>query len=328
MAQSRTAYGGGRLSSCRVGDSVMRIAPGIHRIGGHSMINAYLVEQAGEVTIIDAGPARLLRRHRPGTGRDGPGGRRCPCAGLDSRAFRPHRLRGAAAARAGSAGVGSRGRRRAGAWRGAEPVEGLRPGQTRAAPWLFAVLGAARRASHPQAAAGSPTSLHRPPVRWYPRTLLPRCRARSRPHRPVAADGLAFAIFYTQVHDRMLRPSLPPAGHSPASHRRPATHHRPARSQPPRRWRLPASQPGEPRRLRDRPEPKTAETAVRSSDRRIASRSRSAARARPAPPLAFPGPRRAFAGSATRRARSALAAAGPVSGRRTRRRSRPRTAPR
>ena len=54
MAQSRTAYGGGRLSSCRV-DSVMRIAPGIHRIGGHSMINAYLVEQAGEVTIIDAG---------------------------------------------------------------------------------------------------------------------------------------------------------------------------------------------------------------------------------------------------------------------------------
>ena len=80
--------------------------------------------------------------------------------------------------------------------------------------------------------------------------------------------------------------------------------------------------------LRDRPEPKTAQTAVRSSDRRIASRSRSAARARPAPPLAFPGPRPASAGSATRRARRALAAAGPVSGRRTRRRSRPRTAPR
>ena len=33
----------------------MKIAPGIHRIGGNSMINAYLVEQAGEVTIIDAG---------------------------------------------------------------------------------------------------------------------------------------------------------------------------------------------------------------------------------------------------------------------------------
>ena len=33
----------------------MKIAPGIHRIGDNSMINAYLVEQAGEVTIIDAG---------------------------------------------------------------------------------------------------------------------------------------------------------------------------------------------------------------------------------------------------------------------------------
>jgi glyoxylase-like metal-dependent hydrolase (beta-lactamase superfamily II) len=33
----------------------MKIAPGIHRIGDNSMINAYLVEQAGEVTVIDAG---------------------------------------------------------------------------------------------------------------------------------------------------------------------------------------------------------------------------------------------------------------------------------
>jgi glyoxylase-like metal-dependent hydrolase (beta-lactamase superfamily II) len=33
----------------------MKIAPGIHRIGDNSIINAYLVEQAGEVTIIDAG---------------------------------------------------------------------------------------------------------------------------------------------------------------------------------------------------------------------------------------------------------------------------------
>jgi glyoxylase-like metal-dependent hydrolase (beta-lactamase superfamily II) len=33
----------------------MKIAPGIHRIGDNSMINAYLAEQAGEVTIIDAG---------------------------------------------------------------------------------------------------------------------------------------------------------------------------------------------------------------------------------------------------------------------------------
>jgi glyoxylase-like metal-dependent hydrolase (beta-lactamase superfamily II) len=45
----------GRPLPCRVEDSIMKIAPGIHRIGDNSMINAYLVEQAGEVTIIDAG---------------------------------------------------------------------------------------------------------------------------------------------------------------------------------------------------------------------------------------------------------------------------------
>lgn len=33
----------------------MRIADGIHRIGDNSIVNAYLVEEAGEVTIIDAG---------------------------------------------------------------------------------------------------------------------------------------------------------------------------------------------------------------------------------------------------------------------------------
>jgi len=33
----------------------MKIAPGIHRIGNNSMINSYLVEVGGEVTIIDAG---------------------------------------------------------------------------------------------------------------------------------------------------------------------------------------------------------------------------------------------------------------------------------
>jgi glyoxylase-like metal-dependent hydrolase (beta-lactamase superfamily II) len=33
----------------------MRIAQGIHRLGDNSMINSYLVEQAGEVTIVDAG---------------------------------------------------------------------------------------------------------------------------------------------------------------------------------------------------------------------------------------------------------------------------------
>jgi glyoxylase-like metal-dependent hydrolase (beta-lactamase superfamily II) len=33
----------------------MKIAPGIHRVGSNSLINSYLVEEAGEVTIIDAG---------------------------------------------------------------------------------------------------------------------------------------------------------------------------------------------------------------------------------------------------------------------------------
>jgi glyoxylase-like metal-dependent hydrolase (beta-lactamase superfamily II) len=33
----------------------MRITPGIHRIGPYSIVNAYLVEESGEVTIVDAG---------------------------------------------------------------------------------------------------------------------------------------------------------------------------------------------------------------------------------------------------------------------------------
>jgi glyoxylase-like metal-dependent hydrolase (beta-lactamase superfamily II) len=33
----------------------MKIAPGIHRIGDRSIVNSYLVEDAGQVTIIDAG---------------------------------------------------------------------------------------------------------------------------------------------------------------------------------------------------------------------------------------------------------------------------------
>jgi len=33
----------------------MQIAPGIHRIGDQSLVNSYLLEDAGEVTIIDAG---------------------------------------------------------------------------------------------------------------------------------------------------------------------------------------------------------------------------------------------------------------------------------
>jgi hypothetical protein len=33
----------------------MKIAPGIHRLGDRSIVNSYLVEDSGEVTIIDAG---------------------------------------------------------------------------------------------------------------------------------------------------------------------------------------------------------------------------------------------------------------------------------
>jgi glyoxylase-like metal-dependent hydrolase (beta-lactamase superfamily II) len=39
----------------------MQIASGIHRIGSKSMVNAYLVEEAGQVTIVDAGVSGLYR---------------------------------------------------------------------------------------------------------------------------------------------------------------------------------------------------------------------------------------------------------------------------
>ena len=58
-------------------------------------------------------------------------------------------------------------------------------------------------------------------------------------------DGLAFAIFYTKVHNRVLRPLLatdrpqaPPPAARRAAHHRPA-HQRPARRQPDYRRRLP-----------------------------------------------------------------------------------------
>ena len=39
----------------------MQIAPGIHRIGDRSIVNSYLLEDAGEVTVIDAGLPRHYR---------------------------------------------------------------------------------------------------------------------------------------------------------------------------------------------------------------------------------------------------------------------------
>lgn len=37
----------------------MEMAPGIHRVGDKSIINAYLVEEAGQVTVVDAGVSGL-----------------------------------------------------------------------------------------------------------------------------------------------------------------------------------------------------------------------------------------------------------------------------
>ena len=39
----------------------MKIAPGIHRLGDKSIVNSYLVEESGEVTIIDAGVPGFYR---------------------------------------------------------------------------------------------------------------------------------------------------------------------------------------------------------------------------------------------------------------------------
>ena len=39
----------------------MKIAPGIHRIGDKSIVNSYLVEDSGDVTIIDAGVPGFYR---------------------------------------------------------------------------------------------------------------------------------------------------------------------------------------------------------------------------------------------------------------------------
>jgi len=39
----------------------MQVARGIHRVGSNSMINAYLVDEGGELTVVDAGVAGLYR---------------------------------------------------------------------------------------------------------------------------------------------------------------------------------------------------------------------------------------------------------------------------
>ncbi len=48
-------------------------------------------------------------------------------------------------------------------------------------------------------------------------------------------DGLAFAIFYTKVHNRVLRPLMAAGATDTTTPPRRATHHRPAHHRPPRR---------------------------------------------------------------------------------------------
>jgi hypothetical protein len=104
----------------------LKVAPGIHRIGDQSIVNVYLLEDAGEVTIIDAGV--------PGYYRDIPrelaamGGRSptsAPCS--LPRAHRPHRLCGAPPSRTTHPGVGACGRRCPGPRRGTQPGQGVGP---------------------------------------------------------------------------------------------------------------------------------------------------------------------------------------------------------
>jgi glyoxylase-like metal-dependent hydrolase (beta-lactamase superfamily II) len=55
----------------------LKVAPGIHRIGDQSIVNVYLLEDAGEVTIIDAGVPGYYR-DIPGSWRRWADGRRRP----------------------------------------------------------------------------------------------------------------------------------------------------------------------------------------------------------------------------------------------------------
>ena len=40
----------------------MQLAPGVHRVGPDSIVNSYLLEEGGEVTIIDAGAPGLWKQ--------------------------------------------------------------------------------------------------------------------------------------------------------------------------------------------------------------------------------------------------------------------------
>src|SRR5439155_10875596 len=67
-ARSRRLARRATFDSCESGSSSppsraipMKIAPRIHRLGDRSIVNSYLVEDSGEVTIIDAGVPGFYR---------------------------------------------------------------------------------------------------------------------------------------------------------------------------------------------------------------------------------------------------------------------------
>ena len=126
----------------------MQIASGIHRIGNRSIINAYLMEEANEVTIVDAGIAALYRdlpKELASMGRTIEDVRALLLThGHSDHIGFAERLRTER-----HPGIGSRGRRGARSRRGAEPLEGFRSDQGRAAGRVPLVLAAAWRPSDP-----------------------------------------------------------------------------------------------------------------------------------------------------------------------------------
>ena len=149
----------------------MQLAPGLHRLGD-GLVNAYLLADGGAVTIVDAGVPGYWG-DLPGRARgDGPHHRRRPRDRPDPRPLGPHRLRRARPAGARLAGPRPRARCGAGPWRGAQPGQGPRADQDRAAAVVPVVRGAPWRAAHdassrrsrPSATGRRSTSPGRPQV--------------------------------------------------------------------------------------------------------------------------------------------------------------------
>ena len=126
------------------------ITGGIHRLGDE-IVNSYLLEEAGSVTIVDAGVPGYWKRMPAVACRDWPQPGRRAGDPADARPQRSHRFRRACAARARPARAGPRARRGARARRGPQSGEGPRPDSPASAARLPDLVGAQRRA-----APGSP----------------------------------------------------------------------------------------------------------------------------------------------------------------------------